>query len=300
MQRATLGRTGLEVTRLGFGAMEIRGPRIWNGRPVTDREADRILNAVLDSGINFIDTAYDYGLSEAYIGQYISHRRSEFYIATKCGCTLVDRGDHDDTPHTWTRENLLRNIDESLKRMKTDYVDILQLHNPSVEDVQSGSLVEVLQEIQRAGKTRWIGISTTFPHLTEFAHWGVFDTFQIPYSGLERAHENALDLVADSGAGVIVRGGVGRGEPGVGLGDEQRWKTWEAARLDELLEPGESRTAFVLRMTLSHRSVDTIIAGTKVPEHLAENLVAAERGPLAEDTYQEALRRLAEAGEKPL
>lgn len=69
MQKNLLGRTGLEVTRLGFGAMEIRGPRVWNGRPVTDSDADRILNAVLDAGINFIDTAYDYGLSEEYIGR---------------------------------------------------------------------------------------------------------------------------------------------------------------------------------------------------------------------------------------
>src|SRR5207249_11143212 len=105
MEHRILGRTGLEVTRLGFGAMEIRGKRIWGGRPVTDEQAERILNAVLDAGINFIDTAYDYGLSEAYIGRFISHRRDEYYLATKCGCTVVDAGDHDETPHIWTRDN---------------------------------------------------------------------------------------------------------------------------------------------------------------------------------------------------
>jgi aryl-alcohol dehydrogenase-like predicted oxidoreductase len=109
MERRILGRTGLEVMQLGFGAMEIRGPRIWSGRPVTDGQAERILNAVLDAGINFIDTAYDYGLSEEYIGRFISHRRSEYYLATKRGCTVVNAGDHDETPHVWTRENLLHN-----------------------------------------------------------------------------------------------------------------------------------------------------------------------------------------------
>jgi aryl-alcohol dehydrogenase-like predicted oxidoreductase len=80
MEQSTLGRTGLQVTKLGFGAMEIRGPRVWNGRPITDTESENILNAVLDSGINFIDTAYDYGRSEELIGRYISHRRHEYYL----------------------------------------------------------------------------------------------------------------------------------------------------------------------------------------------------------------------------
>src|SRR6187551_2832115 len=77
---AVLGRTGLDVTRLSFGAMEIRGSRIWSGRPVTDQQAETILNAVLDEGINFIDTANDYGRSEEFIGKYIAHRRDEFYL----------------------------------------------------------------------------------------------------------------------------------------------------------------------------------------------------------------------------
>lgn len=80
---AVLGRTGLTVTRLGYGAMEIRGSRIWGGRPVTEAQAQTILNAVVDAGINFIDTANDYGRSEEFIGQYLSHCRSQYYLATK-------------------------------------------------------------------------------------------------------------------------------------------------------------------------------------------------------------------------
>jgi hypothetical protein len=113
---APLGRTGLDVTALGYGAMEIRGPRIWSGRDLSDDQAERILNAVLDAGINFIDTAYDYGRSEEYIGRFIGHRRNEYYLATKCGCTVVDAGDHDETPHVWTRENITARLEESLRR----------------------------------------------------------------------------------------------------------------------------------------------------------------------------------------
>src|SRR5437868_4645523 len=121
MEKRTLGRTGFEATVLGFGAMEIRGNRIWNGRPVTDEQAERILNAALDAGINLIDTARDYGRSEEYIGRYISNRRDEYFLATKCGCTIKPAGDHDDTPHIWTRENLMSNIEESLSLLKTDH-----------------------------------------------------------------------------------------------------------------------------------------------------------------------------------
>jgi len=115
----TFGCTGLPVTRLGHGAMEIRGPRIWGGRPVTEKQAQTILNSVLDAGINFIDTSNDYGRSEEFIGKCISHRRSEYFIATKCGCIVkrVDE-DKDDTHHVWTKENLFRGLHESLQRMK--------------------------------------------------------------------------------------------------------------------------------------------------------------------------------------
>lgn len=290
---SVLGRTGLDVTRLSFGAMEIRGPRIWSGRLVTDKQAETILNTVLDEGINFIDTANDYGRSEEFIGKYIAHRRKEFYLATKCGCTVVRKDENtDDTPHVWTRDNLFRGVDESLQRMKTDYIDIMQLHNPPVEDTEKNQLVDALKEMQQQGKVRFISISTTSPHLPVYLQWGVFDTFQIPYSALERDHEDLISRAAEAGIGTIIRGGVARGEVGVGLGNENRWKKFEEARLDELREPDESRTAFLLRFTLSHPNVNTVIVGTLYPEHLQENIAAAEQGPLPAQVYDEAKRRL--------
>src|SRR6266498_3850325 len=154
---AVLGRTNLTVTRLGFGAMEIRGSRIWGGRPVTEEQAKTILNAVLDSGINFIDTANDYGRSEEFIGKYIAQRRDEYILATKCGCTVVRQNETtDDTPHVWTHDNLFRGLNESLARMKTDHIDIMQLHNPAVEQVEEGQLVKALQGMKQQGKVRFI------------------------------------------------------------------------------------------------------------------------------------------------
>ena len=99
--------------------------------------------------------------------------------------------------------------------------------------------------------------------------------------------------------GIIIRGGVAQGEPGSGRGSGESWATFERAGLDELREAGESRSAFVLRYTLSHPFAHTIIVGTTRSEHLQENLAAVRRGPLQEDTYAEAKRRLDRAGERP-
>ena len=300
LPKAVLGRTGLSVTRLGFGAMEIRGSRIWGGRPVTEEQAKAILNAVLDSGINFIDTANDYGRSEEFIGKFISNRRSEYFLATKCGCKVTYRDENtDETPHVWTRENLFRGLHESLERMKTDYVDIMQLHNPPVEDCEKGDLVAVLADMKKQGKVRFTSISTTLPHLPTYIQWGSFDTFQIPYSALERTHEDWITRAAEAGIGIIIRGGVAKGEEGVGLGRPDRWQKFKDARLDDLLAPGESRTSFLLRYTLAHPHANTIIVGTLYPEHLAENVAAVEKGPLPNEVYAEAKRRLAQAGEVP-
>ncbi len=292
----TLGRTNLSVTKLGYGAMELRGPRAWGGRPIDDNAAANVLNTVLDAGITFIDTANDYGRSEEFIGRHLAHRRGEFILATKCGCTVVERDEHtDDNPHVWTRENLFRGLHESLERLKTDYVDVMQLHNPSVEECETGQLVEALNEMKEQGKVRWIGISSTVPHLETFINSGAFDTFQIPYSALERLHEPFIQKAADAGAGVIVRGGVARGEPGQGMGSRNQWELWEKAKLDELLGEGEDRTAFLLRYTISHPGMSTTIVGTANAEHVKANAQAAARGPLPPDVYAEAKQRLERA-----
>ena len=287
---AILGRTGQEVTRLGFGAMEIRGaPR---GRAVTDEQAETILNAVLDAGITFIDTARSYGLSEAYIGSYIADRRSEYFLATKGG--RYQAGETD-----WTEEHLLRGMDESLQRLQVDYVDTLQLHSPTVEEVERGNLVAGLRKLREQGKVRWLGNSTRLPDLPTFLERGVFDVFQIPYSALERTHEDLITKAAEAGIGTVIRGGVAKGEPGAGRGSAEVWRKFEEASLDEFREAGESRTSFMLRFTLTHPHVHTIIVGTQRPEHLRENVQAALRGPLPPAVYAEVKRRLDAVGITP-
>jgi aryl-alcohol dehydrogenase-like predicted oxidoreductase len=172
---------------------------------------------------------------------------------------------------------------------------VMQLHNPSVEQTEAGELVAALHEMKEQGKVRWIGISSTHPHIETYISSGVFDVFQIPYSALERVHEDAIQKACDSSAGVIVRGGVARGEPGEGLGGTERWEAFEKANLDELLGEGETRTQWLLRFTNSHPGMHTNIVGTKNPAHLADNVKAASRGPLTPEIYAEAKKRLSAA-----
>lgn len=299
LETATLGRTGLEVTRLGYGAMEIRTEFAGNEtRPLSEDQAETILNAVLDGGINFIDTADCYGRSEEFIGRFISHRRDEYYLATKCGCHPDHGQKHKGwVGKIWTKENIYRGVDESLRRLQTDHIDVMKFHGATVEDCEKGKVIEALQEMQEQGKVRWIGTSSALEAKPIFLRWGSFDVFQLGYSALSRTAENFITQAAEAGTGMVIRGGVAQGEPGEGRGGADNWnKAFEEAKLDELRGEGESRTAFMLRFTLSHPDIHTTIVGTRNPEHLRANIQTAQHGDLAPDVYTEAKRRLDAVG----
>ena len=297
----TLGRTGLQVTQLGYGAMELRGaPR---GPAVDDQQAEQVLRAVIDGGINYIDTSIDYGLSEERIGATLSSRRDEFYLASKCGCAVEQRPD-ERSDHVFTRENVIAGVEQSLRRLRTDYLDVVQFHaSPSQATLQQEGGLEALLQLQQQGKVRFVGVSGTLPNLPEQIRMGVFDVFQIPYSALQPEHEQLISEAAAAGGGTVIRGGVVKGalapdKQGAaprGLAVDPR-ELWERAQLDDLVErAGGSHSEFILRYTLSHPDLHTTIVGTANLEHLAANLAAARKGPLPPDIYAEAKRRLRSA-----
>ena len=294
-----LGRTGLHVTTLGYGAMELRGaPR---ARDITEAQAETILNAVLDAGINYIDTSIDYGLSEERIGRCIAHRRAEYSLASKCGCLVgapsAPRGQR--STHVFTRDNVIAGVEQSLARMKTDYLDIVQFHqSPSRETLEEHGALEALLELRESGKVRFIGMSGTLPHLMDHITMGVFDVFQIPYSAVEREHEAAIAAAARSGAGIVVRGGAAKGAPTEGKQAGLQWERWQRAHLDDLLE-GMTAMEFILRFTFSNPDLDTTLVGTINPAHLQNNLDILQHGPLPPALYEEAKQRLAAAGSAP-
>jgi aryl-alcohol dehydrogenase-like predicted oxidoreductase len=299
LPKRELGRTRLQVTTLGYGAMELRGaPR---GRDLTEAQAETILNAVLDAGINYIDTSIDYGMSEERIGRYISHRRPEYYLASKCGCLVgaaaAPSGQR--SPHVFTRANIIAGVEQSLFRMKTDYLDLVQFHiSPSKRTLEENGALDAVMELREAGKVRFIGMSGTLPHVKDHIAMGVFDVFQIPYSAVEREHEAIISMAADAGAGIVIRGGAAKGALSGGKQQGWQWERWQAAKLVDLLG-SMTPTEFVLRFIFANPDLDTTIVGTADPQHLQVNVDIAQKGPLPADLYAEAKRRLDAAGSAP-
>ena len=297
-----LGRTGLSVTALGFGALELRGMVAGVGRPLSPEEPAAILNAVLDAGINYVDVAVDYGEAEEHIGRHISHRRSEFYLATKCGCPLDNSGFKPEERtrfgvplprfHDYSRESIVNACHQSLRRMRTDYLDVVQFHfSPDRAALEEEGAVETLQELQRQGKIRHLGCSSILPNVFDHIAMGVFDVLQVPYSILQPEHAEAIAAAGSAGLGIVIRGGVARGQPGAGNGDTRVWDQWENAEMDDLLE-GMSATEFLLRATIANPDAHTTIVGTLNPTHLRENVAAVRRGPLPASVLEEARNRL--------
>jgi aryl-alcohol dehydrogenase-like predicted oxidoreductase len=305
----TLGRTGVEVSILGYGAMELRGPDAMGGPAITDEDAGRLLNAVLDAGVDLIDTSIEYGRSEELIGRHLRTRRDEFFLASKCGCPLSIDPAWDPpavgAAHDYSPENVRAGVEQSLRRLQTDRLDLVQVHmSPSRTRMESEGTIEALETLRAEGKVRFLGMSGVVPNLPDHIAMGVFDVFQIPYSALQDDHEPYVTQAAAAGAGVLVRGGTARGT----ASEDKHWSTeplrldatgvrakglWEAAGLDELLPEGVSRHEFLLRFTLSHPGMSSAIVGTSSVAHFKANAGIAARGPLPAELYDEAKRRLA-------
>lgn len=302
LSHATLGRIGLAVSRLGYGTMELRHTGT-PARPHLDwAAAGALLNDVLDKGINYIDTSPTYGPAEELIGEFLSGRREEFTLSTKTGFMI------DELParrHVFTKEVVRRGVEWSLRRLKTDYVDVIQLPGSPTpaELIELGTLDE-LKAMQAEGKCRFLGISGWLPNLAGHVGWGAFDVYQIPYSAVELDNESIITEAAHADIGTVVRGGVAQGSVSetqrvevspddrrVQDQDSENRARWTNAGLDDLLD-GRTRGEFMIRYVLSNPDVDTAIVGTSDRTHLEENVAAAARGPLPPEIYSRARDRL--------
>ena len=204
-----LGQTGVDVTTLGYGAMELSGSS--RSPQISDSDADAILNAVLDAGINLIDTSIDYGRSEELIGKFISHRRSEYFLASKCGCVPGAEGGAE---HIHTAANIRAGVENSLRLLNADHLDLVQFHRSLTQQEfeAEGALQEALA-LKKEGKVRFIGVSGTLPNLDGQVKMGTFDAFQIPYSALQREHEDVIQRRWDGAKLDEIMDGMNRNEP---------------------------------------------------------------------------------------
>jgi aryl-alcohol dehydrogenase-like predicted oxidoreductase len=285
--------------------MELAGAP--KARAISESDATRFINRVVDLGINYIDTSIDYGLSEQLIGKALEHRRAEVVLASKCACQVgVEGVGQGGEKHIYTGENVTAGVEQSLRRLRTNYLDVVQVHgNPSRKELEDGGVIEALLKLQRQGAVRHLGISSRLPLLAEFVDADYFSVIQVPYSALQRQNEDVIAKLHHAGKAIVARGVTGRGAPAknwatrpIGTANGEVQQLWQRAGLDELL--GDmSRIEFMIRFVISHDNVDVALVATTDENHLGADIAYAMKGRLPAEVYQAACQRLAAAGGKP-
>lgn len=288
MKYRILGKTGLRVSELGLGASQL-------GRPeVDERQVERLLRGALDLGINFIDTAAMYKLSEERIGRHLAAFGDRVIIATKCGDYSVPDGTGFRTVKDYSPQGILETIDRSRKKLRRDILDIVQFHGLPAHPDERRAAIEALFEARQRGWVRFVGVSIDSPPPRDEL-WPS-DTQEFTYNLLQQESEQQLmPSLADGKTGIIVKQPIANAVYLMAEKPEGAYylPTWERAqKMDVLALAGdEPLVAFALRFVLSHPQVHTAIVGTTRLENLAVNAQACDRGAL----QAEAVTKVREA-----
>jgi len=269
------GNTNLKVSALGFGAGEI------GDYAVSEKDSEKILNTVLDLGINLIDTARGYFASEERIGRYISHRRDEFILSTKVGYSIEGYAD-------WSYDIILAGVDNALKLMKTDHIDIVHLHSCDLNTLQRGEVIEALHKTIEQGKVKIIAYSGENEELKFAVDSNSFGSIQTSVNICDQIDlDGSIKQAKEKGMGVIAKRPIANAPWGfsarpVGHYCEEYWHRWKTMNLPAQ----ENWLDTFLRFTVFTNGVDTAIVGTTNVEHLKANIKIIEEGPLSNDVYE--------------
>ncbi len=289
MEKHILGKTGMEVTVLGFGGAEI------GFRGIDQETVKRLIHGALDAGLNVIDTAECYVTSEELIGEAVSGRRSEYFLFTKCG--------HDKDNDHWNPKKMAEQIDRSLQRLRTDRVDLLQLHSCTEQQLKQGDVVDVVKRAREAGKTRFVGYSGDGQAALHAVQSGVFDTLQISVSIADQeALEVVLPVAKAKGIGVIAKRPIANAAWKMTSKPDPYyvpyWERLQKLDYDFLRTDSGRDVATALRFTLSVIGVHTAIVGTTKPGRWKENADLLLAGPLEPERFN-AIRARWKAAASP-
>jgi aryl-alcohol dehydrogenase-like predicted oxidoreductase len=292
LEQRRLGQTDMVASMLGFGGSEI------GYQGVSGRTVGRLLGGALDAGLNVIDTAECYDESESLIGKAVGSRRREFYLFTKCGhAGGWARAD-------WRRAPLLASIERSLRRLATEYVDLIQLHSCSLETLRKGEAIEALEQARERGWTRYIGYSGDGAAARYAVECGRFDTLQTSVSIADQeAIEGTLPMAIARQMGVIAK----RPLANVAWRYEKKpsepyyqtyWSRLKTLDYPFLKAASETAAGTALRFTLSVPGVHTAIVGTTRPERWQENAALLQAGGLSPREFEQIRARWREVAER--
>lgn len=284
METRKFGKTDMQFSVLGFGGAEIG----YNPNQA-QRDVDELLNSALDAGLNVIDTAAAYKTSEEMIGKAVSGRRKEYHLLTKCGALDAF------TRFDWSKKGVLATIENSLRLLKTDYLDIAQLHSCSAEILRQGDCIEGLQRAQEKGYTRYIGYSGDNEDAKYAIELGVFDSLQTSVSIADQSPiEGNIPLAVEKGLGIIAKRPIANAvwrhesKPEDSYVHEY-WERIQKLKFEFLDKSLAEATAVALRFTMTIPGIDTMIVGTTQPRRWQENARYVSEGNLADEEY-EAIR----------
>jgi len=293
METRRLGKTDMEVSILGFGGAEIG----LEGPGASLETVTRLLNAALDEGLNLIDTGECYGASEELIGRSVSGRRQDYHLFTKCGHPDGMPGED------WRQDSLLRSIQRSLRRLRTDCLDLIQLHSCSEDELLEGTVIDALQRARERGYCRYIGYSGDSRAAYYAAQCRAFDCLQISISIADQeALDLALPLAHEQHLGVIAKRPLANAAWRTGRKPANSYHHAYWDRLQRLDYPFirdelETSISTALRFTLSAPGVHTAIVGTLTPGRWRQNAALLEAGPLPSSQFDAIRQRWSEVAE---
>lgn len=279
MEKRRFGKTDMEVSCLGFGGAEI------GFQNASLKTVEQLLTGALDQGLNVIDTAECYQGSEELIGAAVSSRRDQFYLFTKCG-----HGSRYDV-HEWSPEQIEASVDRSLKRLRTDRLDLIQLHSCDEATLRKGEVIQTLQKMKQLGKARYIGYSGDGKAAQYAVQTGLFDTLQTSLSIADQeALETTIPEAEKKGMGIIAKRPLANAawrskakptDPYL----QPYWERLKKLEYDFINGNMEHSVEVALRFTLSVPGVHTAIVGTTKPGRWSENARLLQEGPLDSHKY---------------
>lgn len=284
MEYALLKRTGLHISRIGFGCMSLG---------TDSRHVEKMIDRALDLGINYFDTSdlYDKGQNEELVGKALKGARKEVVLATKVGNQW--RADGSGWDWNPSKAYILSAVDESLRRLQTDHIDLYQLHGGTLQDPIEET-IDAFEQLVQAGKIRYYGISSIRPNvIREWVERSNMVSVMTQYSVLDRRpEEEILDLLRQNGIGVMVRGSVAQGllvdkppKPYLNYDVEEVQKAADAVRA--LSSGGRLPAQTAIRYVLHHPAVTTAVVGVSSIDQLDEAVGALSTPALGEDEIRQ-------------
>ncbi|MEX2455745.1 MAG: aldo/keto reductase [Balneolaceae bacterium] len=263
MKKNRLGTSDLYVSEISFGCMSLQKD---------NPENENLIREAVDNGVNFFDTAdiYDYGWNEKVVGEALKPIRDDVIIATKVG--HVQKGDGMGWEWRPTKKHILSNVEESLKRLQTDRIDLYQLHGGTLDD-PIDDIIEAFELLKAQGKIREYGISSIRPNVIRtYVKKGHIASVMMQYSLLDRRpEESCLDLLHKSEISVLTRGSLAKGilvdKPATEM---LGYSLEEVEEMQKAVQETGNPIGISLQFVLSHPAVASAVVGVRTGDQLKE------------------------------